>query len=149
MPVMGVSRFERFFRVSAGLDVDGNDLERYDDFVSRELRDLLVVAEAAASANRRDVIQPSDLPITKGLQRCMHEFRSVDEEVELRPLLERLATLPPLDRALSVETEERLPAIVGGLSLALARAFRVMDPELRNPSSVDWERAFRLFDLLL
>ncbi|MFC9631532.1 DUF1931 family protein [Streptomyces mirabilis] len=33
MTVMGVSKFERFFRAAAGLDVDKNDLKRYRDFV--------------------------------------------------------------------------------------------------------------------
>ena len=43
----------------------------------------------------------------------------------------------------------RLPEIVGGLSLALARTFTIIEPKLRNPSSAHWERAFRIFDLLL
>jgi hypothetical protein len=38
---------------------------------------------------------------------------------------------------------------VGGLSVALARTFKVLDPDLKNPSSRHWERAFRIFDLLL
>ena len=51
--------------------------------------------------------------------------------------------------ALAEETETRLPDVVGGLSLALARAFKLMDPKLKNPQTEDWERAFRVFDLLL
>ena len=35
---------------------------------------LLLMAEATAEANRRDVVQPEDLPITKGLQQSIHEF---------------------------------------------------------------------------
>jgi hypothetical protein len=55
----------------------------------------------------------------------------------------------PLDLVPSEETQGRLPGIAGGLSVALARAFRVVDPKLPNPHTNDWERAFRLFDLLL
>jgi hypothetical protein len=36
-----------------------------------------------------------------------------------------------------------------GLSLALARSFKIIDPELKNPDTEHWERAFRLFDLLI
>jgi hypothetical protein len=57
--------------------------------------------------------------------------------------------VPPLDRALSVETEQRLPSIVGGLSVALARTFKIIDPKLKNPETEHWERAFKIFDQLL
>jgi hypothetical protein len=42
-----------------------------------------------------------------------------------------------------------LPAIAGGLSVALARAFKIMDPELKHPVTEHWERAFQIFDQLL
>jgi Domain of unknown function (DUF1931) len=147
--VMGISNFERFFRRAASLDVDKDDLGRYSDFVNHKLYDLLVIGEAHASDNQRDVVEPSDLPITKGLQESIHEFRGLDEEVELRPILEQLAMLPQLDRPLAEATEARLPEIVGGLSLALARTFTIIERKLKNPSSAHWERAFRIFDLLL
>ena len=67
--VVGVTQFERFFRTAAGLDVDKADLKRYSDFLNRKIYDLLIRGEAAAKANRRDVIEPFDLPITKGLRR--------------------------------------------------------------------------------
>jgi hypothetical protein len=149
MPVMAVARFERFFRSAADLDVDKDDLKRYGDFVSKKIYDLLIVGMAAAEANGRDVMLPRDLPITKGLQQSIHEFRKLDEELELKPILEQLATYPPLGVSLSDETTARLPELVGGLSLALARTFKVIDPTVPNPSSEHWERAFRVFDLLL
>ena len=34
--VMGVAKFERFFRTAAGLDVDKQDLKRYSDFINRK-----------------------------------------------------------------------------------------------------------------
>src|SRR4051794_10967828 len=149
MPVMGVSRFERFFRAAAGLDVDEKDLKRYSDFVNRKVYDLLVRGQAAAKANLRDVIEPFDLPITSGLQESIHAFRDLDEEIELKPILESLTAQPPLDVTYTDETEAELPAVVGGLSLALARTFTIIDPTLRNPATEHWERAFRIFDLLL
>jgi hypothetical protein len=41
------------------------------------------------------------------------------------------------------------PGVAGGLSLAPARIFKLIDPRMKNPASEDWERAFRVFDLLL
>ncbi|WP_455753629.1 DUF1931 family protein [Streptomyces hirsutus] len=90
-----MSKFERFFRAAAGLDVDKNDLKRYGDFVDAKLYDLLVVGQASAKVNDRDTVEPWDLPITKGLQESVHGFRRLDEEVELKPILEQLAAHPP------------------------------------------------------
>jgi hypothetical protein len=149
MPVMGVARFERFFRAAAGLDVDKDDLKRYNDFIDHKLYDLLLMAQATAKANRRDIIEPFDLPITKGLQESIHKFRALNEEVELAPILEQLATYPPLDATPSEEAEARLPEIVGGLSLALARTFKIIDPDRKNPQTAQWDRAQQIFDLLL
>ena len=147
--LMGIPKFKRFFRSAAGLDVDKQDLKRYSDFVNHKIYDLLLRGEAAAKANGRDIIQPFDLPITKGLQESIHAFRRLDEEIELQPILDHLSRRPPLDRAYADETEARLPEVVGGLSYALAHTFRIIDPESKNPSSEHWHRAFRIFDLLL
>jgi hypothetical protein len=128
MHVVSVPRFERLFRRAAGLDVDKTDLKRYSDFLNRKIYDLLIRAQATAKANGRDVIDPFDLPIPKGLQESIHEFRKLDEELELQPILEHLTALPPLD---------------------LARTLKIIDPDLKNPRSEHWERSFRIFDLLL
>lgn len=149
MVVMAVPRFEHFFRSAAGLDVDKDDLRRYGDFVNDKLYDLLVIGEAHAKANRRDIIEPWDLPISKGLQESIHRFRRLDEDIELKPILEQLAALPPLDLSLGEETVGRLPEIVGGLSMALAQAFKIVEPDVKNPATEQWERTIRVFDLLL
>lgn len=148
-PIMSVARFERFFRAAAGLDVDKNDLRRFSEFVDHKVYDLLISARNTAKANARDVIEPHDLPITKGLQENIQAFRRMNEDLELQPILDRLTSRPQIGTAYSAETEAELPRIVGGLSVALARSFKVLDPELRNPSTEHWERSFRLFDLLL
>ena len=90
-----------------------------------------------------------DLPITKGLQESIHRFQKLDEDIELQPVLEHLATLPPLDLLVYEDTQARLPAVAGGLSVALAEAFKIIHPKLKNPGSAHWEQAFHLFDLLL
>jgi hypothetical protein len=49
MPLVGVARFERFFRRTTELDVDKDDLKRYSDFVSRKLGDLFLIGQATAT----------------------------------------------------------------------------------------------------
>lgn len=149
MPVMGVAKFERFFRVAAGLDVDHQDLKRYGDFVNRKIYDLLIRGQASAKANGRDIIMPHDLPITKGLQERIYDFKKIDEQIELKGILDDLTLRPQLDLAYNIETEAQLPEIAGGLSVGLARSFKIIDPDLKNPQTVHWERTFSLFDLLL
>jgi hypothetical protein len=146
---MSVAKFERFFRIVADLDVDKQDLKRYSDFINQVLYGLLLRGRAATKANGRVIMEPFDLPITKGMQECLHEFEKLDEEIELRPILDHLAARPPLDIAYGEDVEDHLPEIAGGLSVALARAFKIIDPNLKNPSSEHWQRCFRLFDLLL
>ncbi len=149
MSVMAIPKFEHFFRVVEELDIDKDDLRRYNEFINQKIYDLLLRAQAPAKANARDIIEPPDLPITKGLEHCMQEFREIDREIHLQPILDELTNRPTLDLAYSVETEKRLPQIAGGLSVALARAFKIIDPKLKNPSSAQWEQAFRIFNLLL
>jgi hypothetical protein len=149
MAVMGVTKFERFFRVAASLDIDKQDLKRYTDFVNHKIYDLLLRAEATAKANGRDVVDPQDLPITKGLQECIHALARLQESDELNPFLDHITARPPLDLALRDETEAMLPKVSGGLSIALARSFKLIDPDIKNPATKDWERAFQIFDLLL
>jgi hypothetical protein len=149
VPVMGVATFERFFRAAAGLDVDKSDLKRYNEFVNHKLYDLLLMARTAARANARDVIQPYDLPITKGLQESVRDFDKLDEKIELVPILDDIAARPPLEVAIGAEAEAWIPRIAGGLSVALARTFKLIDPKLPNPRTAHWDTAFRVFDLLL
>jgi uncharacterized protein DUF1931 len=65
---MSVAKFERFFRETGTLDIDKEDLKRYNDFINEKIYDLLIAAQATAKMNIRDVIQPQNVPITKGLQ---------------------------------------------------------------------------------
>jgi hypothetical protein len=149
MNATGIAKFEHFFRVAAGLDIDKADLKRYGEFVNRKVQDLLLRGQAAAKANGRDIVEAWDLPITKGLQESIHAFRTVDIADDLTPFLAPLVAHPPMDFALSEECESHLPEIAGGLSVALARVFTIIDPVLKNPSSEHWERSFRIFNLLL
>ena len=79
----------------------------------------------------------------------MREFEQLDEQLELAPILASLAARPQMDVSIGDETEARLPEVAGGVGIALARSFRLLDPRLKNPQTAHWERAFQLFDLLL
>jgi hypothetical protein len=135
MPVMGVTKFERFFRLAASIDVDKDDLKRYQEFVDQKLYDLLLMGQAAAKANNRDVLEPWDLPITKGLQESIHEFRRIDADVELAPILEHLAARPPLDVALSEETAGTTRPNRGGRQRGVGPG--IHDPRPRCEESQD------------
>ena len=149
MPVMGFTKFERFFRAAGGVTVDRNDVKRYLDFVNDAIYDLLLMGQATAKANVRDIIEPWDLPVTKGLQESTHAFERIEEEIELEPILESLAARPPLDYALTEETQARLPLLFGGISVALARTFKFIDAEVKAVHTQEWERAFSLLRLLI
>jgi hypothetical protein len=123
---MGFVKFEQFFLAAGGVSVDRDDVKRYLDVVNDALYDLLLMGQAAAKANARDIIEPWDLPITRGLEQSIHAYERRDEEIELRAILEDLAARPPLDAALSEETENRLPLIFGGVSTTLARTFKLV-----------------------
>src|SRR3982074_2329891 len=99
--VMSVAKFERFFRIAAGLDVDKQDIKRYSDFINQKIYDLLLRAQAAAKANGRAIIEPFDLPITKGLQVAHDQETGLGVHDELRPILDNLTMQPPLDLAAS------------------------------------------------
>lgn len=149
MVVTTVHRLEMLFRRGAGLDLDKSDIRRLEQFLRRTMRELLIRAEANARANGRDLVQPWDLPLSNGLQRRIHSFRILDAELQLTGHLKQLVALPPIDLAYGEETEARLPEIAGGLCLALGQCFKILDEKLKNPQSDHWERADRLFELLL
>jgi hypothetical protein len=149
MGVTAIPRYEEFFRAAAEIDVDKDDLKRCNRFVFERTVDMLVRAQANAKANLRDTIEYWDLPITKGIQERIHEFEHVDRDIGLEPVLAELVAHPQLDVALSDEADARLPSVAGGLTVALARTFKIVDPKLVNPASEQWGRAFALFDLLL
>jgi hypothetical protein len=86
MSVTNIPRLERFFRLAVSLDIDKDDLGRYDEFLNCKVHDLLLRAQATATANARDIIFPQDLPVTKGLQEQLQDFRKLDQQVGLKPV---------------------------------------------------------------
>jgi hypothetical protein len=45
--------------------------------------------------------------------------------------------------------QDRLPNIAGGVSVALARSFKIVNPTLKNPRTEHWQVSLQIFNLLL
>jgi hypothetical protein len=148
--VMAVHQFERLFReaVTPAIDLDKSDIKRLEDFIGKEVHALLMRAQAFAKANGRDVISVIDLPITKGLQESIHQFKKLDIAVELKNVLDQIAGLPELDLGYDESVEEKLPEIAGGVAVSIARVLRACDGSMKNPSTEDWDRAEKIFEIL-
>jgi hypothetical protein len=145
----GLHQVEHFFRAAAELDLDKEDVKRYFEFIDRKVRDLLLMAQHTAKANDRIAVEPRDIPITKGLQENIHDFEALDRDIGLERILSQSVPEPQIDLPYSDETDARLPKIAGGLTLAIAHTFKIIDPELKHPATEQWERAFQIFDQLL
>ncbi|WP_082909078.1 DUF1931 family protein [Mycolicibacterium iranicum] len=144
----GIPLFQRFFRSVDGIKIDKNDVRRYREFVDEQIDDIAIAGRNSAKWNGRDVVVAQDLPITKGVQERMREFDKMEEAEEIRELLRQVVRQPPLDVTFAEETERLLPELFGGLSIALARTFRLVDPTVSSPSTEHWDRAFTIFRLV-
>jgi hypothetical protein len=67
----------------------------------------------------------------------------------LKPILDHLATYPPLERTLSFEVEAMLPELVGTLAMLAGKAIKIIDPDVKNPDSDLWDRVLHLMEALL
>ena len=106
MAIVGFSQLESLFRKAAGLDIDKNKAKEITDIVEKKLYDLLLIGERNASYNARDVIWECDVPLTKGFLESIHKFRSLEQEIDIEPILEFLASKPPLKYPLEAELEK-------------------------------------------
>lgn len=144
----GIPVFQRFFRSTASVKIDKNDVKRFRAFIDEVIDDVAIAGRNSATWNGRDVIVAQDLPITRGIQERMREFDKLEEANEIRELLRQVVRRPPADVTFADETEELLPELFGGLSIALAKSLHVVDPTASNPSPEHWDRAFTLFRLV-
>lgn len=147
--LIGISRFESLFRKVADLDVYKSDLKRLNDFIDANINDILTVGRDTAIANARDVIEPWDLPLARGIQRSMEEFDLLDEDLEIEPIMRKLVSFPDLDLAYSDGIVNSMPRIIGAITICLAKTFKVLDPGLKSPQPEHWDKAFSIFDMLV
>jgi Domain of unknown function (DUF1931) len=133
----GIPVFERFFRSVASINVGSGSSSTSISLT------FAIAGRNSAKWNGRDVIVAQHLPIPKGVQKRMREFDKLDEADEIRELLRQVVRQPPGDVTFAEETQQLLPELFGGLSIALARSFRVVDPTVSSPSTEHWNRCSR------
>ncbi|MBS3783464.1 MAG: DUF1931 family protein [Anaerolineae bacterium] len=147
--IFGANRLRELVRRVSEVELDKSDLERLSDFVREKLHDILLAGVRHASYNNRDLIMEPDLPLTKGLQESMQDFRLYEEQVDIEPILDQLATYPLLEREPSQEVIELLPELVGTLIMVTAHLMTVVDPGISNPDDETWDRVTETMDLLI
>ncbi len=149
MAVIGVTKLEALFRDAASLDIKKGHAKDIIDIVEAKLLDMLIAAERNANMNGRDVIMESDLPITKGLQESIILFKKLENELELKDILEYLTTVPPLKYPLSADLEAKLPEVTGALLYVLAKIIKIVDGNDRAVDHKSINKAKSIMDLTL
>jgi len=149
MKIAGVKKFEKLFRRAGSMDVDKNDIVRLNEFINKAIYRLLETGMKKAKLNGRDVLWYSDLPITQGLENNIEEFKEYDEELDLSEILETIAGLPPLPLEIGVDIENELPNIAGGITIALIKSIKIINPKVKNPQTEEWQRVTEVFETLL
>ena len=149
MAVIGVTKLEALFRDAASLDIKKGHAKDITDIVEAKLLDMLIAAERNANMNGRDVIMESDLPITKGLQESIIQFKKLENELELKDILEYLTTVPPLKYPLSADLEAKLPEVTGALLYVLAKIIKIVDGNDRAVDHKSINKAKEIMDLTL
>jgi len=102
-----------------------------------------------ANINGRDVIWESDLPITKGLQESIIEFKKFDEDLNIDDILEFLAKIPPLKYPLVADLENKILEITGAILIVLAKVMKEIDTESRAVSQELIDKSSKILDLTL
>ncbi len=148
MAVVGYKKLEHLFREVVSLELKKSHAKEIVEIVEKKLVDLLIAGERSANLNGRDVILDGDLPITKGLQETIIEFRKLEHELNIDDILEFLTTIPPLKYPISAELESKLPEITGALLIVVAKILK----EVENNRVIDHqnlEKTKRIVDLTL
>ena len=149
MPVMGFTKFERFFRAAGGVSVDRDDVKRYLDFVNDAIYDLLIIGQATAEAERprrHRAVGPAGHQGPAGEHACVPAARGGDRAAADSGVA---GGQPAARIALDVDTEARLPLLFGGVSVALARTFKLIDAEHEGGAHRGMGRSFSLFRQLI
>ncbi len=146
--VVGFKKLEAVFRKAAGIDLDKSKADKIIDIVEKKFHDLLLVAVEKAGYNGRDIIMESDMPLTKGFEESIREFKKLEEEVDIQDILAFLEKIPPLKYPISAELEAKLPEYIGALMLIIARVLKEIGAD-RRPSSEDIKKTEKILDLTL
>ena len=147
--IFGANRLDELVRRMSALTLDSNDLDRLKEFVDEKVYDLLLVGVQNASYNNRDLIMERDLPLTRGLRESMEDFALYEEELDVEPILEQLATRPLLEREPSEKVIDLLPELFGTLMMVTVQLMSIVDPDVSNPDTETWDRVTETMELLI
>ena len=148
MAVVGYTRLKEIFRKGASLDIAKGHAKDITDIVDQKLYDLLLAGERNAKYNARDVIWICDVPITKGMEETIDQFKKLEEEIEVKDVVEML-TKYPATMTLEDALEKRLPEITGGLILTMAKIMKDLDPKDKTVDHELIQRAKEILDITL
>jgi len=149
MAVTGAHKIEALYKKAAGLRLDKSKVKEISDLVDKKLYDLLLVAEQNAKYNARDIIWMCDVPLTKAMKESMQKFLKLEEELELQPILDHLAALPPLKYGLEEELEKKLPELVGTLIYIMANITKEFSDKDKTVSAEEMEKAETILNLMI
>ncbi len=149
MAVVGFTKLEALFRKAASLDIKKGHAKEITDIVEKKLVDLLIAGERNTNMNGRDVIMESDLPITKGLQETIIAFKKLEEDIDLKDVLDTLTTFPPLKYPYAADLEAKLPEITGALLVVMAKIMKEIDGNDRALDHETIEKTQTIMDLTL
>jgi len=149
MAVAGFSKLEALFRKAASLDIHKQHAKEIAEFVGQKVYDILIAAQLSTSMNGRDIIWESDLPITKGFQEAIVEFRKLEEELLIEDILEQMTHYPVMKYNLSPEVEDKLPEITGTMFVIMAKIMKNLNEESRQVTTELIEKSKEILDLTL
>jgi hypothetical protein len=148
MAVVGAHKIEALYKNAAGLRLSKEKVKEISDVIDQKLHDMLLIGEANAKYNGRDVIWYSDLPLTKAFRESMQKFVQLEEELALQDVLDHMKSLPPMF-ALEVELENKLTEIVGTLVYILAKITKELSPNDSVVSADEMKAAERILNLMI
>ncbi len=148
MAVSGAHKIEALFKKAAELRISKEKVKEISDTIDTKFHDLLLIGEANAKYNGRDVIWYSDLPLTKAFRESMQKFQALEEELELQDVLDHIKTLPPV-YTLEAELEGKLTEIVGTLIYILANIAKVFSTDDNVVSENELKNAIRILNLTI
>jgi hypothetical protein len=148
MAVVGAHKIEALYKSAAGLRLSKEKVKEISDVIDQKLHDMLLIGEANAKYNGRDVIWYSDLPLTKAFRESMQKFVQLEEELALQDVLDHMKSLPPMF-TLEVELENKLTEIVGTLVYILAKITKELSPNDSVVSADEMKAAERILNLMI
>jgi len=151
--IVGLTRLEALYRTFVGLDLDKGRARRILEIATKKLEDLFREGQEKAWARGSDVVEWSDLPLTRGLRQTIEFYkrereRLNDPRLDLTPIVERLEQ-EIKGLVIGESVKENLQDLAATVLLLIGYVIKNIDPKARKPSNEDIERARRILDLTI